>query len=66
MVETIRSNGGSLADTAAYHGIPVALVQVAARYYAAYPRDIDEWIVVNEALFERERHLAAEQRRLLG
>jgi uncharacterized protein (DUF433 family) len=66
VVETIRANGGSLADAATYHGLSISRIHVAARYYAAYPFEIDHWIVANDAQFERERHLAAEQRRLLG
>ena len=66
VVETIRANAGSLEDAAEYHAMPVARIQAAARYYAAFPDEIDAWIAENDALFQRESRLAAEAKRLLG
>jgi hypothetical protein len=47
----IRFADGDLAETAAYLELPLGLVQAAASYYGAYPREIDERI-------ERNRHEA--------
>lgn len=65
VVETIRDNNGSLRDAAAYHDIALWRIEAAARYYAAFPDEIDGWIKANDELFEREARLAAEQQRLL-
>jgi uncharacterized protein (DUF433 family) len=64
-IVVIRANGGSVDEAAAYLDLPVAGLRVAARYYAAFPDEIDAWIAANQAAFDRERHLAAEERRLL-
>jgi uncharacterized protein (DUF433 family) len=66
VVETIRANHGSVAETAAYLEIPEARVRVAARYYAAFPVEIDDWIAANEAVYDREFELARRERELLG
>jgi uncharacterized protein (DUF433 family) len=66
VVETIRANHGSVAETAAYLEIPEARVHVAARYYAAFPVEIDDWIAANEAVYDREFELARRERELLG
>jgi uncharacterized protein (DUF433 family) len=66
VVETIRDNGGDLEAAAAYHAVPVRQVAAAARYYAAYPEEIDARSKANAALIDRETRLAAEQRRLLA
>jgi uncharacterized protein (DUF433 family) len=66
IVQTIRASDGSLDDAAEYLAVAPSRIQVAARYYAAYPDEIDEWIAENDAVFERESRLAAEQRRRLG
>jgi uncharacterized protein (DUF433 family) len=66
VVETIRANQGSVAETAAYLEIPEARVRVAARYYAAFPVEIDDWIAANEAVYDREFELARRERELLG
>jgi uncharacterized protein (DUF433 family) len=66
VVEAVRANRGSLEAAAAYLDVPTQRVEVAARYYAAHPGEIDEWIRANDDLFEREAHLAAERERLLS
>jgi uncharacterized protein (DUF433 family) len=66
LVQTIRYNGGRLEDAAAYHGIALRDVQAAARYYAAFPDEIEARLRANEALADREAELAEAQRRLLG
>jgi uncharacterized protein (DUF433 family) len=66
VIETIRANAGSIEDAAAYLEIPEGRVRIAARYYAAYPDEIDGWISENRASAERERALGESERRLLG
>lgn len=66
VVETIRAHNGSVEETAEYLSVPVARVRVAARYYAAFPAEIDEWIAGNQAVYDREFELARRERELLG
>lgn len=66
VVETIRAHDGSVAEAAEYLGIPEARVRVAARYYAAFPGEIDDWIAGNQAVYDREVELARRERELLG
>ena len=42
-----RDNDGNLGETAAYLELSLGLVQSAASYYAAYPREVDERIERN-------------------
>lgn len=44
IVETIRQNDNSLRDAAEYLGLPPTHVEAAARYYADFQQEIDEWI----------------------
>lgn len=66
LVEVIRAHAGSLEDAAAYLERPVTVLAIAARYYAAFPQEIDARIRANEAAAAREQELAEAQRRLLG
>lgn len=66
VVETIRANHGRIEEAAEYLGIPEARVRVAARYYAAFPAEIDDWITGNQAVYDREFELAQRERELLG
>lgn len=66
VVSIIRAHGGNLEQTADDLGIPVARVRVAARYYAAFQAEIDEWIAGNQAAYDREFELARRERELLG
>jgi len=66
VVETIRAHRGSVAGAAEYLEIPEARVRVAARYYAAFPVEIDDWITGNQAVYDRELELAKRERELLG
>jgi uncharacterized protein (DUF433 family) len=66
VVETIRAHHGSVAETAEYLETPEARVRVAARYYAAFPVEIDDWIAANQAVYDREFELARRERELLG
>jgi uncharacterized protein (DUF433 family) len=66
VVETIRANGNSTEAAARYLDVPPAWIEVAARYFAAFPDEIDAEIERNRAFTDREMRLASEQRRLLG
>jgi len=46
-------------------GLSSALVAVALRYYAAYPDEIDERIVLNKEVADREEQLWEAQQKLL-
>jgi uncharacterized protein (DUF433 family) len=65
VVEIIRANGG-IEGASAYLDVPAHRIEAAARYYAAYPDEIDEEIRQNDEYAEREMQLDAERRRLLG
>ncbi len=65
VVEIIRANGG-IAGAADYLEVPAHRIETAARYYAAYPDEVDDEIRQNEEYAEREMQLDAERRRLLG
>jgi uncharacterized protein (DUF433 family) len=65
VVEIIRANGG-IEGAASYLEGPARRIEAAARYYAAYPAEIDEEIRQNQAYADREMQLEAERRRLLG
>jgi uncharacterized protein (DUF433 family)/predicted DNA-binding protein len=65
VVEIIRANGG-IERAADYLEVPAHRIEAAARYYAAYPGEIDEEIRQNQAYADREMQLDAERRRLLG
>jgi hypothetical protein len=53
VIATVRDNKNDLAETAAYLGIPVGLVEAAVSYYGEYSEEIDEQIADNEAEYER-------------
>jgi uncharacterized protein (DUF433 family) len=65
VVEIIRANGG-IQEASDYLDVPTHRIEAAARYYAAYPDEIDEEIRQNDEYAEREMQLDAERRRLLG
>jgi uncharacterized protein (DUF433 family) len=66
VVGVVRANNGSVQVAAEYLQVPVPWIEAAARYYAAFPDEIDEEIRLSDEFAERELRLAAEQRRLLG
>lgn len=65
VVEIIRANGG-IEMAAEYLEVPAHRIEAAARYYAAYPDEVDAEIRQNREYAEREMQLDAERRRLLG
>jgi len=61
VVETVADNAGSVADAAECLEIAPRLVDIAMRYYAAYPDEIDAWIAANLELADRELALYHQQ-----
>ncbi len=66
VIETIRQNGGSIAETADYLGKPVELIEAAARYYADFTDEIDRWTERANAFAQREEANWRRQQQLLG
>jgi len=48
VVAVVRDNDGHVQAAADYLEMPLGLVQAAVTYYGAYPREIDEWVALNE------------------
>ena len=57
VIETLRNSGNSIAETADYLAVPETWVRACARYYAAYPEEVD-------ALTAREHSAAAREEQL--
>lgn len=66
IIETLRQNENSIAETAEYLDIAPAQVEAAVRYYAAYRDEVDEWIEQSRAIAERERELWRRQQDALA
>lgn len=66
VVETASDNDGSVAETADYLEISPRLVAIAMRYYAAYPKEINDWIAAEHELADRELALYEQQRQRLA
>lgn len=66
IIETLRQNENSIAETAEYLDISPAQVEAALRYYAAYRDEVDEWIEQSRAIAERERELWRRQQDALA
>jgi hypothetical protein len=55
-----------VAATAEYLGLPVRAVETAARYWAAYPEEIDARLAANDEAVAREREIWERRQQLLG
>jgi uncharacterized protein (DUF433 family) len=66
VVETLRQNENSVEQTADYLDTPPAQVEIALRYYADFPAEIDDWTRESRAIAERERELWRRRERLLA
>ena len=55
VIATVRDNKNDLAETAAYLGIPVGLVEAAVSYYGEYSDEIDEQLKQDRATRRRQR-----------
>lgn len=58
VIATVRDNDGSLAEAAAYLGVPVGLIEAAGAYYGEYRAEIDAEIELNDTAYERGRAVA--------
>lgn len=65
LVQTLKQNRGAADAVARYLEIPVAAVRVAARYYAAFPDEIDDLLVRQARIAERELEAADRERAIL-
>jgi uncharacterized protein (DUF433 family) len=54
VIETLRSAGNSVKETASLLGIPEASVRACVRYYAAFTEEIDGWARRMHEIAERE------------
>jgi uncharacterized protein (DUF433 family) len=66
VVSVLRDNRGSMAAAARYLEVPEVRVREAARYYAAFRDEIDDWLVRNEEAAEREAAAARAEQAVLG
>ncbi len=55
VIATIRQNGNSVEEAAAYLEIPVEHVEACMRYYVDYQEELDAWAERARAAAERER-----------
>lgn len=65
VIATVRDNGGSIEDAAAYLEIPIGLAQAAVAYYGEYQDEIDAEIELNDAEYQRGLDTAAAGERAL-
>ena len=65
VIATVRDNGGSTADAAAYLEIPTGLVEAAVAYYGEYHGEVDEEIRLNAVEYDRGRAAALKGERAL-
>jgi hypothetical protein len=57
VIAVVRDNDGDVDEAAAYLEVPVHLLRSAVNYYAAYRKEIDAWLALNERE-AREAHAA--------
>jgi uncharacterized protein (DUF433 family) len=65
VMSTIRQNGNSVEEAAAYLEIPVEHVEACLRYYADYRDETDAWMERTSALAQRERERWERRRQAL-
>lgn len=66
VIETLRQNGNSIAETADYLNIAAGQVEAAIRYYTSFASEVDEWIEQSREIAERERELWLRREQLLA
>jgi uncharacterized protein (DUF433 family) len=66
VVETVRASGNSVADAAAYLGLPEHHVQAAVNYYADFTDEVEEYVAQEREFERRERERAERAQRVLG
>jgi hypothetical protein len=66
VIATVRENGGSTGEAAAYLELSPGLVEAAASYYGEYREEIDEEIELNESEYERGLEAASRGAEALG
>lgn len=66
VIETIRQNGNSVEEAAAYLELPAEHVEACVRYYSDYKEEIDELIERSRAAAEREQERRRRQQEALA
>jgi len=66
VMSTIRQNGNSVEEAAAYLEIPVEHVEACLRYYTDYRDEIDAWTERSLAIAQRERERWERRRQALA
>ena len=66
VIETVRASDNSVADAAAYLGIPERYVQAAVSYYADFTDEVDEYRDQEREFERRERERWERAQRVLG
>jgi uncharacterized protein (DUF433 family) len=66
VIDTVRGEGGNVADAAEYLGLTEAMVRAAVDYYADFAEEIDAYRAEELAFAERERERSERARRVLG
>jgi len=65
VIATVKQNRGSAGAAARYLELPEGRLREAVRYYAAFPREVDDWLERQAAVAERERGAARRERAIL-
>jgi uncharacterized protein (DUF433 family) len=66
VMSTIRQNGNSVEEAAAYLEIPLEQAEACLRYYADYKQEIDAWTERTRAIAQRERERWQRRRQALA
>jgi uncharacterized protein (DUF433 family) len=66
VIETLRSAGNSVEETASLLGIPDASVRASIRYYAAFTEEIDAWSRRMHEIAEREEEAWRREQAILA
>jgi uncharacterized protein (DUF433 family) len=65
VLTTIRQNGNSVEEAAAYLEKPVEHIEACVRYYADHKDEIDAWIADSQVIAQRERERWQRRRQAL-
>ena len=66
VIETLRSHGSDVDETAAYFAITPAQVRACVAYYADFQAEIDSYAAAEMEAAERERERSEREQRALG
>ncbi len=66
VLTTIKQNGNSVEEAAAYLEMPVEHIEACLRYYADYKDEVNAWIERSHAIAQRERERWQRRRQALA